>query len=329
MAMLQQPKIRVHRFIWIAVFLAGYIAWSPGYGQEVATSSNTPPEKPSAPEKAESLPQITVTAKVLKQRIDTYISKISGAYVQSHDHPIARWHVPICPLVAGLPRKDGQFVFDRLSDDFESTNIPLGKERCHPNFFIVATMNPEATLKAWWHRNYNLNGDQTGFSDFIGTPRPVRIWYNAKLISGDGTPTNRFGIPTVGMGGGGGNAFQGIESFQISTIPHVEFSAVPDLQFVIAVIDLTSVSGMDWRQVTDYIAMAGSTQVDLDAHVDAAPTIMSLFSTSGNARPQALSEWDRSYIKELYLTDPVLRRQRVLIAKAMFKDVAADDGKLK
>lgn len=321
MAMLQQPKIPVHRFIWIAAFLAACSALCPGYAQEAAASSDTPPGNPLVPEKAEPLPQITVTAKVLEQRIDTYISKVSGAYVQSRDHPIARWRVPICPLVAGLSRNEGQFVFDRLSDDFESTNIPLGKEGCHPNFFVVATTNPKATLKAWWHRNYHLNGDQTGFSDFIGTPRPVRIWYNAKLISGDGTPTNRLGIST-----GGGNVFQGIESFQISTIPHVEFSAVPDLQFVIAVIDLTSVSGMDWRQVTDYIAMAGSTQVDLDAHVDAAPTIMSLFSTSGGAKPQALSDWDRSYIKELYRTDPVLRRQRALIAKAMFNDVTADAG---
>lgn len=236
------------------------------------------------------------------------------------DRPMARWRVPVCPLVAGLPRKDGQFVFDRLSADFESTDIRLGGEGCHPNFFIVATLNPEAILKAWWHRNANLNGGQTGFSDFVGTPRPVRIWYNAPLVSGDGTPTTRFGIQTTVAG----NAFQGIESFEVSPIPHTEFNAVPDLQFVIAVIDLTRVSGMDWRQVTDYIAMAGSTEVDLDAHLEGARTILSLFSMAGDARPPGLSDWDRSFIKELYRTNPVYRRQRVLIAKAMFADVAAD-----
>jgi hypothetical protein len=81
---------------------------------------------------------------------------------------------------------------------------------------------------------------------------------------------------------------------------------------------------MDWRQVTDYIAMAGSTEVDLDAHLEGARTILSLFSMAGDARPPGLSDWDRSFIKELYRTNPVYRRQRVLIAKAMFADVAAD-----
>jgi hypothetical protein len=267
------------------------------------------------PEKTSALPQITVTAKVLKQVIDTYISKISGGYVGSDDHPMARWRVPICPLVAGLPHNDGQFVFDRLSDDLSSTNIPLGETGCRPNFFIVATMDPEATLKAWWHHDFNLNGEQTGFDHFIGTPRPVRIWYNAKLMSGDGTPHTDSGI-------GASGAFRNIESFGISISPHQAFSAVPDLSSVIVVVDLTRVAGMDWRQVTDYIAMAGVTEVNLNARVDGAPTIMSLFSTSGDARPQGLSDWDRLFIKELYMTDPVYRHQRVFIAKRMFGDVA-------
>jgi hypothetical protein len=177
-------------------------------------------------------------------------------------------------------------------------------------------MNPEATLKAWWHHDSNLNDGHTGFNHFIGTPRPVRIWYNASLMSGDGTPPDLF-------------IFPGIESFGISGIPHIEFSSVPDLKSVIVVIDLMRVVGLDWRQVTDYNAMAGVTEVNLNAHVDGAPTIMSLFSASGDARPQSLSDRDRSFIKELYHTDPMYRRQRVLIAKGMFDDVSPNSGNLK
>jgi hypothetical protein len=199
--------------------------------------------------------------------------------------------------------------------------VRLGQEGCYPNFFIVATPEPEAILKAWWHRNFNLNGGQTGFTDFIGRPRPVRIWYNARLISGDGTPTSRSGVS---------GAFRGVESFSVHVGSlYTEFGLVPDLMSVIVVIDLTRVSGLDWRQVTDYIAMAGSTEVNLDGHLDGVSTIMSLFSTSGEARPQGLSEWDRSFVKELYLTDPVSKRQRISIAKAMLKDVAADAGERK
>jgi hypothetical protein len=309
-----QPKIRVYRCFGMTVFLGVCMALPPGYGQETTPSSNIPP----VPERAAPLPQVTVTAKMLRQRVDTYISKVSRGSLGSTDRPLARWRVPICPLVAGLPRKDGQFIFDRISDDFESTGVPLGQEGCYPNFFIVATSSPEATLKAWWHRNFNLNGGQTGFTDFIGKPRPVRIWYNARLISGDGTPASRSGVS---------GAFRGVESFSVHVGSlHTEFGLVPDLMSVIVVIDLTSVSGMDWRQVTDYIAMAGSTDVNLDGHVDGAPSIMSLFSTSAQARPPGWSVWDQSFVKELYLTDPVSRRQRISIAKAMLKDVASDAG---
>lgn len=314
---MQQPKILVPQCCYLAAFMAACMALPSAYGQDVNTAPDSAPASPALPGETSTLPQITVTAKVLKQQIDNYISKISGGYVRSDDHPLARWRVPICPLVAGLPNNDGQFVFDRLSDDLSSMNIPLGETGCRPNFFIIATNEPEATLKAWWHHDFNLNSGQTGFDHFIGTPRPIRIWYNAKLISGNGTPTNRFGV-------GPSNVFQGIESFTISDIPHQEFGSIPDLKSVIVVIDLTRVVGLDWHQVTDYIAMAGVTEVNFNAHVDGAPTIMSLFSTSGDARPQHLSDWDRSFIKELYLTDPVYRRQRVLIARGMFIDVEPD-----
>jgi hypothetical protein len=73
--------------------------------------------------------------------------------------------------------------------------------------------------------------------------------------------------------------------------------------------------------------MAGVAEVNLDAHVGEVPTIMSLFFASGDARPEHLSDWDRSFIKRLYTTDPVDRHQRVMIAKAMFNDVAPDSGK--
>jgi hypothetical protein len=162
-----------------------------------------------------------------------------------------------------------------------------------------------------------LNGGQTGFDHFIGTARPVRIWYNARLISGDGTPIRDFWI-------GQTSVHREIASFRISAIPHLEFTAVPDLKSVIVVVDLTLVGGLDWRQVTDYIAMIGTTQVNLNGRLAGAPTIMSLFSSSENARPQALSSWDKSFIKELYSTDPVFRHQRELIARGMFQHVASD-----
>jgi hypothetical protein len=83
------------------------------YGQDAPV---TPPANPDLQEKIVPGAQITVTAEVLKQRVDTYISKVSGGHVNTDDHPMARWREPICPLIARLPPEDGQFVFDRLNE---------------------------------------------------------------------------------------------------------------------------------------------------------------------------------------------------------------------
>jgi hypothetical protein len=303
---------------FICAFSLILVPFFGAYGQDAPAV--TPPANPDLQEKIVPRAQITVTAKALKQRVDNYVSKVSGGHVNTDDHPMAVWRVPICALVAGLPENDGQFVFDRLTGDFTAWSIPLGQAGCRPNFFIIATTNPEVTLKSLWHGAPNMSGGQTGFVHFIATPRPVRVWYNAELISGDGTPITFFGV---------GGVFEGIPTVPIGPMPHSEFNALPDLRSVIAVIDLKRVVGLDWRQVTDYIAMAGATKVDLDAHVEGTSTIMSLFSSPGDARPQGLSSWDKSFIKELYQTDPVYRHQRVLIANKMVTDIAAEYGQQK
>jgi len=315
----RQSKARVYRGALIFTWLLIFVPFFGAYGQ--VAPAVAPAADPNLQGKGAPIEQITVTARVLKQRVDSYISKVSGGHVNTDDHPMARWREPICPMIAGLPSEDGQFVFDRLTNDLSSTDIPLGQTGCRPNFFIIATTNPEVTLKSLWHDAPNLDGGQTGFVHFIAAPRPVRVWYNAEIISGDGTPVTSFG---VGDTVGGISVLQGIPQVHIGPMPHSEFNALPDLKSVIAVIDLTRVVGLDWRQVTDYIAMAGVTKVNLDAHVEGTSTIMSLFSAPGDARPQGLSSWDRSFIKELYQTDPVYRHQRVLIANKMVSDITAE-----
>ncbi len=319
----RQMSVRAYRSAFICAFLLILVPFFGAYGQDAPTAA---PPLNSDRAKGAPLAQITVTVKVLKQRIDTYISKVSGGNVHTDDHPMARWREPICPLIAGLPPEDGQFVFDRLTDDFSSTDIALGQTGCRPNFFIIATTNPEVTLKSLWHGAPNLDGGQTGFVHFIATPRPVRVWYNAEIISGDGTPVTSF---SLGDSVGGNSVLQGIPQVHIGPMPHSEFNALPDLKSVIAVIDLTRVVGLDWRQVTDYIAMAGLTKANLDAHLDNTTTIMSLFSAPGDARPEGLSSWDRYFIKELYQTDAVYRHQRVLIANKMVTDITAEYGQQK
>jgi len=112
-----------------------------------------------------------------------------------------------------------------------------------------------------------------------------------------------------------GGALRGIPAYRIAT-------QVPDLLSVIALVDITRVMGLDWRQVADYVVMTGLTEINLDADVGDVPTILRLFSASGDARPQRLTAWDRAFIRALYVTDAVYRHQRVEMEKRMYRDLA-------
>jgi hypothetical protein len=273
----------------------------------------------AAQDSSAPLPQVTITAAALEKKVHTFISAVSGVPYWSDDDPVALWRTPICPLVAplvaGLGAADGQLLFDRLTDTLGSVGVPLGATGCRPNFFVIVTAQPEATLDEMWRRGGRMFGDGTGSWSFVHTTRAVRIWYNASFTDSDGAGP----LPFEGVFGG----FDGVPSFQHQGLGlRQEFVAVPHLDSVIAIVDYARVMGLDWHQVADYIVMAGLTKVDLDAKFGDSPTILRLFSSSADDRPQALSEWDKALLKELYSTSPTSRHQRLQVATRMLHDVA-------
>jgi hypothetical protein len=262
---------------------------------------------------------VTISAAVLEKRVRTFISTVSGIPYWSDDDPVALWRTPICPLVAplvaGMAQADGELLFNRVSATLAAVGVPLGAVGCRPNFFVIVTAQPEVTLNEMWRRGGGMFGDGTGSSRFIHTPRPVRIWYNASYADADGAGPLPFGR----LFGG----FDGVPTFEHHGLGvRQEFVAVPHLDSVIAIVDYARVMGLDWRQVADYVVMAGLTKVDLDAKFGDSPTILRLFSSSAEDRPQALSEWDQALLKEFYSTSPISRHQRLQVAMRMLHDVA-------
>jgi hypothetical protein len=238
-------------------------------------------------------PEVTIQAqRELPHRLRNFVRQISGPVtLQDDGDSMQLWRRPVCPLVGGLPQKDGQFVFDRLTDTLTSLGIVMGSVGCRPNFFILAT------------------------TAYVDTPRPVRIWYNAELRSADGGGDQQL---TQGVN----TQFQGTPTyFAYPVSPRTEFAVVRELASVIAVIDLTRMGGMDWRQVTDYVAMHGLTNVRTDADVGDAPSILRLFSEPPADRLMALSDWDRAFVRAAYQTDRKSRRQRLRVWQIMVRDL--------
>jgi len=77
---------------------------------------------PRAPEKnpaeahseGKSIPEVTIEAqRQLEHRVQTFVRKITSSTRFQHES-VARWHDPLCFEVAGLPRRDAEFVLREL-----------------------------------------------------------------------------------------------------------------------------------------------------------------------------------------------------------------------
>lgn len=249
---------------------------------------------------------ITVEAQreSLKRQVRTFVSAIA---MQRFGDSLARWEKPtvICPQVAGLPRTDGEFILGRLSRLAQSAGAPLGPEHCKANFFVIVTEKPNELLKALEkkHPEMYTNGYYTLIRQFESATSPIRVWYNAELYDEDGRRH-------AGSASG--------------TASNIKFSTMRDLTSVIVIVDTQRVreSGVTFGQIAAYIAMVGLAELRSDPKIGAAPTILSVFSTSGEERPPDLTLWDQAYLRALYHTSHWDRMQLAEIKTSVMNEVA-------
>jgi hypothetical protein len=244
--------------------------------------------------------------------------------VSNSDESFARWDTPICPLIAGLPRDDGAFVFTRLSEIAAAVGAPLGSRQCRANFIVLVTSDPVASLKTWAERVHyqHLFGeaDPEKIKVFLKTQRAIRVWYNEQQASAENGSVLSPGSSSNGpeISGPGAMGVTTVRSFDANRL---EWNAVWTISSVIEVVDAGAMKGFKIGQMADYIAMAGLAQFNLDADFGTAPTILRLFQGTQDAKPSSLSDWDKAYLKALYHTRQSSRLQTDLIRQSMLRDI--------
>jgi hypothetical protein len=252
----------------------------------------------------------------IEQRANTFVTAVThrGYAVE----PLVRWNKPICPLVAGIPANQGEFILQRVSQAVLAAGAELAPEKCKPNFHVVLTPEPDQLLDLWRKRAPRLFGmaPPQRVQRILGKPRPVRVWYNVWDVCGQGVDTGtiihadtNFGLQMSTPYGGG-----------CLKDSRLAFTSVNVISSVIVVVDLDDTRQIKLGPLTDYISMVGLTDVDLDGNWGDEPTILRLFAASGEAASQKMSIWDRAFLKALYSTSQVDRHQRTEIARAMVSD---------
>lgn len=266
------------------------------------------------PEASKPLDQVTVEAhrQALEERVTAYVQKLAHP---NFDRSLRRWIVPVCPLVAGLPQTQGEFMLARLSEIARHAAVPLAGEKCSPNLNIVATEDPIGLLKSWRHRDRGLYGDAmpAEVQRFLSHSRAVMVWYNAAATEAGGGALD----PSASK--------LGTSYFPTNHHPkgtRIQFEAVDVFASVIVIVDLRRVQGLSYAQLADYVAMLGFAQLDPDADFGSAPSILQLFSAqSAQPPPGGLSDWDVAYLRALYKTEQASRAQRNQIIQMMLREM--------
>src|ERR1700733_10985298 len=304
----------------------------------LAIANGAAAEQPSAPGasasssasasagKSEALQEVTVRAQriELEKRVAKFVNQIAAT--ENGAEGLARWQVPaVCPLVSGLPRKDGEFMLERLSEIARMAGVPLAeKENCHPNLYVLVTDQPEELLCGMEQRNRGFTfgydastsppteTSATVVDEFIKTPRPVRVWYNSTEKDIWGNPPAY--CPHDGVllrcvrGPAGGS--------------HIVLSAIWAISSAFVIVDQHRLHEVKLGQLADYVAMAGFAKLKPGARLDDVPTILKLFDGAPGAVPSGMSPWDQTFLKSLYSTEQIVKMQRSQIARSMVREIA-------
>jgi hypothetical protein len=196
---------------------------------------------------------------------------------------LARWNKPICPLAAGIPADQGEFILRGVSQAALAAGAKLGPRKCKANLHVVVTSEPDQLLDLWRKRAPRLFGGEsrTAVRHVMSKPRPIRVWYNAQEVCGEegwtGTQDASSALGQLFAAGG----------CQIKDT-RLEFNVVRPISSVIVLVDFDDVQQMKLGALTDYISMVGLAQVDLDGDWGDAPTVLRLFSNSADVGAQRM-----------------------------------------
>ena len=317
------PGISI-RATHVVALIVCFALSSSGVAQPHPSSEGQAPEQDAnqrAPA-ADNVPSVTIEAQSeLEKRVHVYVRKITSN-TRFQRESLARWNKSLCFEVAGLPRRDAEFMVGRLTKIAMSVGAHVQARECsrhNANFYVVFTPDPTKTLK-YLKRHPRLLFDRDASSVQINkfledsTPLPVRIWHNAELIGANGTVLGR----NNSCGGFDSNVFT-INCDAGGT--RLTLQAVEGLSEAVIVFDANRIDGMNLGQLTDYTAMAGLVDLDINAELADAPTILRLFTQTDGPRPQGLTEWDQAFLNATYHTDQRSFDQRDIIARYVARDL--------
>lgn len=270
---------------------------------------------------SDEVQEVTVTAQraTITQRVTAFVDKITK---RPFEGGLTLWRSPVCPLVSGVPREDGEFVLDRISDLAHVDGIPLGGENCHPNLFILVSKQPQELLREMSKRNvwftFGFGAHPGDIGEFISKVGPVRVLY--RDFPSQPCLNAPCEVPTVNAAKVGPITMAGDGWYYDSHAS--KYAVVWQVFRVFVIVDASQVKGVTLGQFADYVALVGLAEVKPADSLADAPTILKLFSGAPQSAPAGMTDWDLAFLKSVYSTEQDSHGQRRHIVRAMVSQMA-------
>lgn len=252
---------------------------------------------------AESAESITVTATPLPGRpaVDEFI--YSYPTENRGTAKIARWMLPICPVVAGVPPRYADFIVKRLVAIAQKSGAPVGAiPKCQHNIQILFTANPQevgdnlrknhAPFLGWFD---NLNKAD----ELAKVTHGIQAWYLTASVGGPDrlhidNPRQDFLT--------GNNLTPNGTGFPVSYF----LGRATTLYNVIIVADSSKLGDYEMGALADYIAMLALSQPKSFDACWEVPSITNLLSKNcdPSRKTATLSDNDAAFLHGLYKMTP-------------------------
>ena len=284
-------------------------------------AADTPTTQPPGNDHTQLNPAI-VTAQRVKQ-LQTEIRKyVSSVLVRPWEDSLTRWDTPICPLVAGLPRDQGEYVLALVSKIARESDAPVAGEQCKANLLIIVTWQPDLLLKMWNRRAtlFDSNSSTVQTRSFLNSKAPIRVWYNFSFKGGDGTSVSTGADPSLVGGLSSALQYQNLPVLRSNSCRASKlcYGALQTFSSVIVVVDKNQINNVNMGQLVSYVAMVGLADIEMGANTESTPSILSLFKRT-ETPPQELSTWDRALLYGLYTSSQSNKMQMTQMKSTMLK----------
>jgi len=258
----------------------------------------------SAQNKTES---VTVTGQTPQARTEIMRGFVHSYVAASRTTgKLARWTVPICPLVIGLSPAEKLAVTERVKKDAKSVGAPVSAQQsCKPNITIAFAPDPQelmTKITEHWSVAKSTLGDIDGpmhARKVAKISAPIQAWY-ISTTRGMGDMPGSWEVPWPDVTqycGPSTPCFVGQASSLNNGIQSV-FSNV----FV--VVDMRKADGRAIGTMADYVAMLALSQTNAFAACRNMPSITNLLIPDCDAKLKttALSDADLAFLRGVYKT---------------------------